>query len=611
MSSPEHRSPPDVPGYEIHRLIGLGGMGEVHLARQVALNRPVAIKFLTRTAGDPPDEYEARFRREAELMAGISHPNVVTIFDFGTVASRPYLVMEYVEGGDLRSRMVPDLPMKVGEIRAIMKPVLKAVEYLHSRGIVHRDMKPENILMLREETPKVTDFGIAVLDFAMGSLTRTGRSLGTPGYVAPEQQYGLKVDARADQFSLAALCYEMATGRKPLGAFPPPEKLNPKLGPKAGQVILKALSEDPTDRYATIGEFGEALDRGLEAAEGRKSPKGRWRLVAAVAALAVVVALLVLLIPGSTPKVPLNNVKPDVAAAGPATPRVPAPRTVVPAPSLAGPATARLVTKSAGMTLVEVPAGEFWMGSPSGDAGARPDETPRHRVRISRPFFLGETEVTVGQFRKYIDATGNKTSAEVKPKNGGQWGGCRFDVKLGRWEQSPDLNWRKPGLANPQSDDEPVIQVSWYDAVAFCNWLSSKEGRPFRLPTEAEWEYACRAGGQGRWCFGDDPAALDQFAWNLKNAGNTFHPVGARKANAFGLFDMHGNAWEWCLDEFGPYAEGDAVDPQGPPPKGARVLRGGSFDWDEVGRTRSASRHHYPPYMSYLNYGFRVCSPAP
>src|ERR1700722_15128867 len=108
MTNPPPRTSPLVPGYEVDRLIGLGGMGEVHLARQVALNRPVAIKFLTRTAGDPPDEYEARFHREAELMARISHPNVVTIFDFGAVAGRPYLVMEYVEGGDLRSKMVPD-----------------------------------------------------------------------------------------------------------------------------------------------------------------------------------------------------------------------------------------------------------------------------------------------------------------------------------------------------------------------------------------------------------------------------------------------------------------------------------------------------------------------
>ena len=259
-----------------------------------------------------------------------------------------------------------------------------------------------------------------------------------------------------------------------------------------------------------------------------------------------------------------------------------------------------------GLTLVHVPAGEFRMGARPGEPGALPAESPGRRVRISRGFYLGEKEVTVGQFRRYVEATGNKTAAETS-------GGCRYDVKRGRWEQRPDLTWRNPGVEKPQGDDEPVVQVSWYDAVAFCNWLGSREGRPFRLPTEAEWEYACRAGGAGRWCFGDDPARLDQYAWNLNNAGGAFHPVGTRLANAFGLFDMHGNAWEWCSDEFGPYAPAppEAVDPQGPPQKEARVLRGGSFDFDDVARTRSASRHHYPSYMSFSNYGFRVCSPEP
>ena len=176
-------------------------------------------------------------------MARISHPNVVTIFDLRSRRSdRPYLVMEYVEGGDLPFEDDPRcLPMPVGAIRAILKPVLKAVEHLHSRGIVHRDLKPENILMHHEETPKVSDFGIAVLELRDGLADQEpGISLGTPGYVAPEQQYGLKVDARADQFSMAALCYEMGTGRKPLGAFPRGRtRSTPKLGPMAAEVILK------------------------------------------------------------------------------------------------------------------------------------------------------------------------------------------------------------------------------------------------------------------------------------------------------------------------------------------------------------------------------------
>ena len=588
MTDQPWRTTPALPGYELNRLIGLGGMGEVHLARQIALNRPVAVKFLTRTAGDPPDEYEARFRREAELMARISHPNVVTIFDFGAVEGRAFLVMEYVEGGDLRSRMVPDLPMSIGEIRAILGPVIKAVEYLHSQGIVHRDMKPENILMHREETPKVTDFGIATLDFAVGSLTRTGRALGTPGYVAPEQQYGLKVDARADQFSMAALCYEMATGRKPLGAFPRPEKLNPKLGRGAGDVILKGLSDDPTDRFATIGAFGEALDRALGATGRPNALSRRAAIVAAVATPAILggVATLRLL--------PTSTRNPDVP------PVVDKPPTVK---------RERLTLQGLGMTLVKVPAGEFWMGSSSEDPDAQPTELPRHLVRISRPFYLGETEVTVGHFRRFVKETGHRTGAESPGKVGEPWGGWVFDLERKDLVQRPDVNWKN--LGRPQAEDEPVVQVTWYDAVAFCVWLTNTRGRLFRLPTEAEWEYACRAGSSGRWCFGDDPALLDDHSWNLKNADHGLHPVGRKKPNDFGLFDMHGNVWEWCLDEFGPYTEAAVTDPMGPPEKEARVLRGGSGDWDEVGRTRSASRLKLACYKSFFNDGFRVCSPSP
>ena len=598
MTNPTEPIHPEVPGYEFERLIGVGGMGEVHLARQVTLNRPVAIKFLRKPPVESSDAYVARFHREVELMARVSHPNVVMIIDSGDVDGRPYLVMEYVEGGDLRSKMVPEVPMPVGEIRAILGPILKAVEFLHAQGMVHRDIKPENILMLRGETPKVSDFGIAVLDFAIGSLTTTGLSLGTPGYVAPEQQYGLRVDTRADQFSIAALAYEMGTGRKPLGAFQPPDRLNPKLGPRAAAVILKGLSEDPSDRFPTIQEFAEAIDRALEVDDARKIRRRRWLLVSALVALiAIGVTSARFLAP-----IPMAPTRENAES-----PQVHQPA-VVPESKVELPR--KLAVPSLDLGLVLVPAGEFWMGSPDEDKEAPPNERPMHRVAISRPFYLGRTEVTVGQFRKYVEETGAKTTAESPAADGRIWGGSRYNVALKKWEQDPVLNWRNPGLKGIQDDDEPVVQVSWDDATGFCKWLSDREKRPFRLPTEAEWEYACRGGSQGRWCFGDDPARLDEFAWNIHNAGDRLHPVAALKSNGFDLFDMHGNAWEWCLDEYRGYAEAPVVEPQELPSRANRVLRGGSFDWGDVKPTRSAARHHLPPYLSFTNYGFRVCSPA-
>ena len=230
-----------IPGFEILQLIGKGGMGEVHLARQLTLNRFVAIKLL-KLDQDGDREYQIeRFRREAELMARAGHPNIVSVFDFGVADGRPYLVMERIEGGDLRKRLTCRKAMRTEQVREIVRPVGRALAYLHRLGILHRDLKPENVLLHNEDNPKVTDFGIAVLHTETnGRLTRTG-SAGTIGYVAPEQHYGLAVDHRADEFSLAAMTYEMLTGHMPLGVVRPPSTHNRRLSPAVDRVLLKAL----------------------------------------------------------------------------------------------------------------------------------------------------------------------------------------------------------------------------------------------------------------------------------------------------------------------------------------------------------------------------------
>jgi formylglycine-generating enzyme required for sulfatase activity len=500
--------------------------------------------------------------------------------------------MEYVPTGDLRSRMVVGSAMKVDEVRALLGPVVRAVDYLHRQGIVHRDLKPENIL-LHEGVPKVTDFGIAVLDEHFGMLTRTGETLGTPGYVAPEQQYRLKIDERVDQFSLAALSYEMLTGRRPLGFFPPPSKLNPKLGRAVDAAIMKALSDDPTNRFAGISKFGEVLDRALGSSSGKLSRRRFVGLTAAtLGALGLggagVVSFARL---GRTPGPGSSNPSGGTKDA-----------TLKPVLSTS-PAPPLILVQSAKLPMVLVPQGEFLMGSPPTDPDARSGERPRHLVRISRAFYLGRTEVTVGQFRAFVDATHYQTTAETTG------GGSIYDMKLGKVEQKPELNWRNPGGGKPPREDDPVVQVSWNDSAAFCEWLSRTEGRTFRLPTEAEWEYACRAGSQTRWSFGDSPEELENYAWTLRNAQDSFHPVGTRKPNAFGLHDMHGSVWEWCQDWISPYPEVDSsIDPKGPPDGLDRILRGGSFDWNDVEPTRSASRMGLRPDRCYFNYGFRVCS---
>jgi hypothetical protein len=282
------QTPPAIPGYQLLHRVGEGGMGEVYVARQLALGRLVAVKFLTPEPGVEPHEALDRFHREAELMARVSHPNIVSIFDFGSVGNQPYLMMEYIEGGDLRRRMTPGEPADVGDVRSVLRPVCEALSYLHRQGILHRDLKPENILIHDEINPKVADFGIAVLSGGASTLTRTGHGLGTLGYVAPEQQYRLRIDERTDQYSLAAVAYELLTGEKALGVFKPPSYHNARLDPRVDAVILRALQEDPSERYASIHDFGTALDEALAAVR----QASRWPLARTSTVLAILVAAL-------------------------------------------------------------------------------------------------------------------------------------------------------------------------------------------------------------------------------------------------------------------------------------------------------------------------------
>jgi len=261
---------PGIPGYELLRLLNQGGMGKVYLARQRSLKRLVCVKVLTIPEGDDPQRARLRFTREAELLARVTHPHLLTVLDFGmtTGGSLPFLVTEYIEGEDLRRRMQPGRPMAVPLARTILHQLGEGLAYLHSKGILHRDLKPENVLMATESLVKLGDFGIAVVQEDIGQLTRSIRGMGTIGYVSPEQQYGLKVDARSDQYSLAALSYELLTGRKPLGQFPPPSTLNRSLSREVDAVVLRGLEEEPVRRYPTVGEYSMALDRALAVEPG-------------------------------------------------------------------------------------------------------------------------------------------------------------------------------------------------------------------------------------------------------------------------------------------------------------------------------------------------------
>jgi sulfatase modifying factor 1 len=275
------------------------------------------------------------------------------------------------------------------------------------------------------------------------------------------------------------------------------------------------------------------------------------------------------------------------------------------------------VKNSLGMKLLYIPAGKFSMGSPESEPGREPQEIP-HEVELTKGFYLGEHEVTVGQFKQFVLDTKHQTDGEKDGK-----GAYGIDEAGKIQDFNSKFTWKSPGYE--QADDHPVVNVSWHDAKAFCLWLSKKEKKTYRLPTEAEWEYACRAGTKTAYAHGDNPEGLATIGngadgtarakypgWTIGIKAKDGHiftaPVGQFKKNAFGLHDMHGNVWEWCEDWYDPkgYAAGKQIDPTGPAEGTAKVQRGGGWSSDSK-RLRSASRVGRDPSAYRGCYlGFRV-----
>ncbi|MCE9607985.1 MAG: SUMF1/EgtB/PvdO family nonheme iron enzyme [Planctomycetia bacterium] len=247
-------------------------------------------------------------------------------------------------------------------------------------------------------------------------------------------------------------------------------------------------------------------------------------------------------------------------------------------------------TNTVGLEFALIPPGEFQMGAVDDDPDADDDEL-RHKVRITKPFYLGIHEVTHAQFSQFVKADNYKTQAETDGAGG--WGYDEATDTLSG--PKPQYDWRNTGW--PQTDEHPVVNVTWRDAKAFCDWLCRKEGKNYRLPTEAQWEYACRAGAATKYFHGDDPERLAEFANTAdaafktkKPSGHAYGidaddgfvftaPVGRRKPNAFGLYDMTGNVWEWCDDWYDPqfYSRSPENDPFGPVEGTLGVYRGGSW----------------------------------
>src|SRR6266480_1509631 len=257
--------------YEIQREVAQGGMAEVYLARDQLLNRPVALKALFPEYAREPSFVE-RFRREAQAAANLNHPNIVSIYDWGQESGTYFIVMEYVEGRSLRDLMRSEGPLDGDQAAEITAEIAAALGFAHRNRVVHRDVKPGNVLMPQSGTVKVTDFGIARAGASDG-LTQTGSVMGTATYFSPEQAQGLPVDGRSDVYSLGIVLYEMVTGVVPFTGDSPvavaykhvreeplaPSQRNPEVPPDLEKIILTALAKDPDHRYQSADDMREDL----------------------------------------------------------------------------------------------------------------------------------------------------------------------------------------------------------------------------------------------------------------------------------------------------------------------------------------------------------------
>ena len=521
----------------------------------------------------------------------------------------------------------------------IGRQIAEGLAAAHATDLIHRDIKPGNVLLEGgQQKVKITDFGLArAADDA--SISQSGIIAGTPMYMAPEQAKGETLDQRADLFSLGSVLYQMVAGRPPFRANTtvavlkrvaedkprPIREIIPETPQWLCDIIAKLHAKDPDDRYQSAREVADVLadcEAQLKAnsklkdysriprSKPQRSGRRKWAAVAAAVLLLPVIALAVTEFAGVTHLLRLGPPKRGADQPGPAADasfdakqaqESSAKQWGVPVET----------TNSIGMKLRLIPAGKFMMGSSKEEIdfwlkqkhdGWYKDlllsERPQHEVEITQPFYMGQTDVTVGQFRQFVKATGYMTQAERE-------GGAVRGFPNGGFNDVANTDWLNPGFA--QTDDHPVVCVSWNDAVEFCQWLSKQEGKTYRLPTEAEWEYSCRAGSRGRWSFGDDEGELWDYARVGGNSQNHSWPVAGLKANAWGLYDMHGNVQQWCQDLFDPnyYKTSPPKDPPGPAAGDERVIRGGLWLWG-ADVSRSAMRNKTNPAGRANFCGFRV-----
>jgi serine/threonine protein kinase len=540
--------------YHLLKRIGGGGMGEVFRAWDYRLDRQVALKVpldQTHRARQVLD----RFQIEIEAVERLNHENLCKLLDHDVNHVPPFLTMEYLDGGSLEDRTELYRESPPREVLELVRTLALGLEHAHRHGVVHRDIKPSNVLFSSDGRPRVTDFGLALLtDRPLDArLTEAHQILGSLLYMSPEQIEGshAALDKPTDIYSLGILMFRLLTG-----GFPYQDPVDDRNRYAIIQEIKGGLTVSPSSRRV---ELDGRIDAIFRKATQRDAGRRFVSMLALADALGEVVG-----IPPMPSTLRIQQLGPRAGVeVSPTEALVPSPNDLI---------------------LVRIPRGFFEMGSRENYFG---NEAPVRRVTLTRDFLLGVFPVTQAQYRKLMGASAAPYFEGI--------------------------------------DAAPRENVTWLDAVHFCNALSEVEGlRPYyridgervacqggpgyRLPTEAQWEYACRAGSSDLYDFGSDPALLTQHAWFQENSGDSVRPVGFWPANRFGLHDMHGNVWEWCWDWFGPYGSASCIDPTGPEQGTTRVLRGGSW-YDPAPSLCCSARISWEPNdtsMTAWKFGFRV-----
>ena len=569
------------------RFITQGGLGAMEVETKVAIKEFFMHEVNVRDRDGRSVEgssssvftnYRHRFRREAENLAKLDHPNIIRVYDVFDENGTTYYSMEYVEGLTLDAYIQQHHPLPEADAVAILGRVCSALSFMHSQRMLHLDLKPKNIMCSTKGEVFLIDFGLSKQFGANGEPeSSTTIGAGTPGYAPLEQANPIKdgtFPATLDIYALGATIYKTLTGQRPPVAtdvlnegFPLEPLVQHHRSPSLIKVIACCMSPMRKDRYQTVADLLRAYP-----ALAVEDEKTEFKEVKE-----------------DTEATILNNntgrqINLSHCSNKQCGKEIPSDAQFCPycGTAVAKPGKSAAANKldftvnGVTFTMVCVEGGTFMMGATAEQTGAYNSEKPAHQVTLS-PYYIGQTEVTQALWKAVMGETPTSDDDQWEPEYG-----------LG--------------------DNYPAYNISYNDVLSFISKLNSLTGRTFRMPTEAEWEYAARGGNKSKGYRYSGGNTLDNVGWYRDNRKEPkSHPVSQKTANELGLYDMSGNIYEWCSDWYDDYSPSPQTNPKGPSSGSFRVLRGGSWCYDAT-RCRVAYRSSTWPSDRYFHIGVRLAS---